>query len=260
MNSDSSLFVLCRQTADYDPIKYHRHPRSCWRLRRSMDKRGFRKALVWNIPGKTRFWCAHPCLEYGGNEISSINDMLSMKSLELHAENLLQAISSDRNNRKEESYRPIAFLAHGYGGLICEQVCFGALLLTYEPATDWRTPQALVTALEEDGTIGRRGLNQTHGIILLGTPHFRAGLAEWAILSARSTGVPCAKTSQRQDWSSLKDDLDKISNMQSAIDDLVQRERGRHSSQRINFRACHSYRPIPKHNLVSISLPLSTSS
>lgn len=64
--------------------------------------------------------------EYGDTRMSSLNELLSQKSLELYAENLLQAISADRKNREEKSDRPIVFVAHGYGGLICEQVCFGA--------------------------------------------------------------------------------------------------------------------------------------
>src|ERR1700733_11644260 len=87
----------------------------------------------------------------------------------------------------------------------------------------WRTFQAVALSVQQEGAdsvesyepnwlTGRR-----HAAFLFGTPHFDAGLAEWAVMSARRLGIPCKKTAQLQDWSELKVEVGKIVTMQSGF-------------------------------------------
>lgn len=59
-----------------------------------------------------------------------------------------------------------------------------------------------------------------NGFILFGTPHFRAGLAQWALITAKKLRIPCADRPRQQDWSELKKDLDQIAGMQTSFCDL----------------------------------------
>jgi hypothetical protein len=44
--------------------------------------------------------------------------------------------------------------------------------------------------------------SRIRGILLFGTPHFDAGLAQWAILSGQEKGIKgCEKTAELQNWS-----------------------------------------------------------
>ncbi|GAB1314018.1 Tetratricopeptide-like helical (Fragment) [Madurella fahalii] len=77
-----------------------------------------------------------------------------------HAWNLLTALSTYREE-DGTSKRPIFFVCHSLGGLVCED----------------RTEQHL-----------RNIVRSTRGIIFLGTPHHGAGLARWAERFARFLG------------------------------------------------------------------------
>lgn len=58
------------------------------------------------------------------------------------------------------------------------------------------------------------------GLIFFGTPHFRAGLAQWALISAKKLGISCADRPRQQDWSELQEDLNLIAGMQARFYDL----------------------------------------
>ncbi|KAK8859486.1 hypothetical protein PGQ11_010220 [Apiospora arundinis] len=74
----------------------------------------------------------------------------------------------DEANIKKRSRHPIVILAHGYGGLMYEQ----ALLLSQQGKQD--------TDFSTDFPADRYQL-----AFLLGTPHFNAGLGEWAIMEEK---------------------------------------------------------------------------
>lgn len=58
------------------------------------------------------------------------------------------------------------------------------------------------------------------GLVLFGTPHFRAGLAQWALISAKKLRISCADKPGQQNWSKLKGDLIQIADMQKKFQDL----------------------------------------
>ena len=78
-----------------------------------------------------------------------------------HGKNLASDVSDQRRSCRE---RPIIFIAHSIGGLVCEQ----ALLICREGEAD----------LE-------KVFHSTRGIIFLGTPHGGAALAKWGHMFAK---------------------------------------------------------------------------
>ncbi|KAH0536046.1 hypothetical protein FGG08_007053 [Glutinoglossum americanum] len=92
-------------------------------------------------------------------------DMVSENRIGNHAMNLLNAIAIYREDDGTNK-RPIIFVCHGLGGLVCED--------------------ALVTAQQPPERHLRDILNFTYGIIFLGTPHRGAALADWAEILAKS--------------------------------------------------------------------------
>jgi hypothetical protein len=57
------------------------------------------------------------------------------------------------------------------------------------------------------------------GFILFGTPHFCAGLGQWALLSAKHLRIPCAKNVQQQDWSETRGGMNSLVDVQKAFRD-----------------------------------------
>lgn len=170
-----------------------------------------------------------------------MSDILSHKRLKEYAEALLEIV-------KEKKFHKPLFVAHGYGGLICEQVRFRisstqnitALLLNFG------TFKALVLSKEREKI-------ESSEIILFGTPHFRAGLAQWALLSATRMNIPCAKTVQLQDWSPFKDDMNLLVQMQKAFRDSE-------SPPPTTIACFFEELPVPGSNLVGRSLLMEQSS
>ncbi|KAH7176205.1 Alpha/Beta hydrolase protein [Dactylonectria macrodidyma] len=85
-----------------------------------------------------------------------------------HAWNLLAAVA-DFRDRDSTNTRPIIFVCHSLGGLVCEN--------------------ALVISSQRRERHLRNVFYWTRGIAFLGTPHHGASLARWAELLSRSIGV-----------------------------------------------------------------------
>ncbi|KAM7196692.1 hypothetical protein V8F33_006032 [Rhypophila sp. PSN 637] len=94
--------------------------------------------------------------------------MVSQNRIANHAWNLLTSLASYRENDNTNE-RPIIFVCHSLGGLVCED--------------------ALVTSRQRPEQHLQNILRSTCGIVFLGTPHHGAGLAGWAELLSRSIGL-----------------------------------------------------------------------
>ncbi|KAL0253214.1 hypothetical protein SLS55_010186 [Diplodia seriata] len=77
------------------------------------------------------------------------------------------------------------------------------------------TYPALTVADNERSSI----LHSIKGIILLNTPHYRAGIAEWATMSAQSIGL--VKKVKQKVWEGLKEQFDGIVSIQDAFRELL---------------------------------------
>ena len=93
------------------------------------------------------------------------------------------------------------------------------------------------------------GLIQIDGLILFRTPHFLAGLAQWALISAKKLGIPCNDSPQQQDWSesTLGEDLKSISEIQKEFRNL---------DSELKMACYFSSLPVPQSKLVSTFCPL----
>jgi protein SERAC1 len=85
-----------------------------------------------------------------------------------HAANLLNDLTSDRA-RCGASSRPLIFVAHSLGGLVCKK----AILLSRN------NPEPHLRSI----------FDHTKGVIFMGTPHRGSWLAYWANLSASALGL-----------------------------------------------------------------------
>jgi pimeloyl-ACP methyl ester carboxylesterase len=95
-------------------------------------------------------------------DVVKIFGMAGRNNLRNHGTSLASDVSDRRNGCRE---RPIIFIAHSLGGLVCEQ----ALLFCGEGGDEF---------LENV-------VRSTRGIIFMGTPHAGADLATWGITIAK---------------------------------------------------------------------------
>jgi pimeloyl-ACP methyl ester carboxylesterase len=144
--------------------------------------------------------------------------ILSHKELIRHAEDLIREMLEHR--RATDPYTII--VGHGYGGLICEQVYLGLPISQRHPVRIL-TPKTQATVIfddslwespPEDSRNGVHGSVLIDGIVLIDTPHFRAGIGQWAILSAKRKNIACAENARHQDWSKYTKDIVGIASMQ----------------------------------------------
>ncbi|KAK8137268.1 hypothetical protein PG984_005208 [Apiospora sp. TS-2023a] len=113
-------------------------------------------------------------------------------------------------NTQNRLQRPMVILAHGYGGLIYE----AALDISYRRSKELH-PNPCHTALA----------HQYQLAFLFDTPHFAAGLGEWAIMCARNRGLTGVKSAKEYPWTSdTEKSVERISKMQRAIPRHIQAE------------------------------------
>ena len=98
-------------------------------------------------------------------DIVKIWGMAGGNNLRNHGKNLAFAVSDRRRGCRE---RPVIFIAHSLGGLVCEQ--------------------ALLYCGEGDKNL-EKVFQSTRGIIFMGTPHAGADLANWGYTLAKYLNV-----------------------------------------------------------------------
>ncbi|KAI1154521.1 hypothetical protein F4825DRAFT_448428 [Nemania diffusa] len=135
--------------------------------------------------------------QYKRDWVRTIEDIVCPKRIRSLSRELLQFLGS--NNHK--SNVPLVVFAHGLGGLMYEQAFVWSVL---DP--------------DSDGSVL---CNRRHVAFLFGTPHFGAGIAQWAIIVAKSYGIKCAKTAQAQDWSLVKNKIMETASMQRQFRDRL---------------------------------------
>lgn len=90
--------------------------------------------------------------------------------------------------------------------------------------------------------------HRIHGFLFFGTPQASPGIAEWAILVAKKRGIKCAKTAQLQDWSLLKEEFDRLEEMQADFRELFDSSRDSEQAKRV--ACCFAKIRIPKTEIV----------
>jgi len=124
--------------------------------------------------------------------------MVSKNRIGNHAMNLLSAVATFRMDDDTDK-RPIIFVCHSLGGLVCED--------------------ALAIAQQRPETHIKQVLNCTRGIVFLGTPHHGAGLAHWAEGLARAIGA--LKQTNAEILAVLKSDSEVLERVQGSFHTMI---------------------------------------
>ncbi|KAI0417742.1 hypothetical protein F5X98DRAFT_374373 [Xylaria grammica] len=183
---------------------------------------------VWKSENSDKSWPTHLfehfqpsariiIYEYKRNWVKSLAEIVNPEHLRTLSEELLVALGQD----EYKSGVPLVVFAHGFGGLLYEQA---------------------VVLSEDTGNIFKQ---RTHTAFLFGTPHMGAGIAEWAIMTAKSHGIPCAKTAQAQDWSLLKDKIAVTAAIQKQFREILEKP-----SSRPRLSGCFSTKREPASSLI----------
>ncbi|KAK0704899.1 hypothetical protein B0H67DRAFT_363684 [Lasiosphaeris hirsuta] len=118
-----------------------------------------------------------------------------------HSKNLLTAVAASRLEGKNQPHRPIIFVAHSLGGLVCKD--------------------ALLAARSSPEEHLRRVFEQTCGVLFLGTPHSGASLATVAEKTARLLGPTTSKPNLKI-LKVLKKDSEVLGRIQADFHALLQ--------------------------------------
>ncbi|KAK0619529.1 hypothetical protein B0T14DRAFT_479768 [Immersiella caudata] len=133
---------------------------------------------TWTAPGATEPWPktllpsqlpTARILTFGYDAyVTDWRGIVSQNRINNHAWNLMTSLATYRE-RDETNERPIIFVCHSLGGLVCED--------------------ALVTLRQRSERHLQNILQSTRGIAFLGTPHHGSALARWAEFLSRSIGL-----------------------------------------------------------------------
>lgn len=107
-------------------------------------------------------------LTYGYDAYILRKFVVSMNGLVDHAKNLLNDLTTERTS-SSASHRPIVFVAHSLGGLVCKE----AVLLSRN------NPEPHLRLIFE----------HTKGVLFMGTPHRGSWMAQWARIPATALGI-----------------------------------------------------------------------
>ncbi|KAH9901850.1 hypothetical protein F4778DRAFT_771119 [Xylariomycetidae sp. FL2044] len=124
--------------------------------------------------------------------------VVSQNRISNHAWDLLTSLGSHRDEDGTNN-RPIIFVVHSLGGLVCEN--------------------ALVIARQRPEPHLSNIMSSTHGILFLGTPHHGSALAQWAEMLSRHIGV--VKRMNSKILEVLKQDSEVLAIIQDGFHTLV---------------------------------------
>ncbi|KAH8891923.1 hypothetical protein GQ53DRAFT_746397 [Thozetella sp. PMI_491] len=124
--------------------------------------------------------------------------VVSQNRIANHAWNLLTSLATHRED-DDTNERPIIFVCHSLGGLVCED--------------------ALVTSRQRSEQHLQNILRSTRGIAFLGTPHHGSGLARWAERLSRAIGA--VKQTNTEIVEVLKRDSEVLARIQDSFHTMV---------------------------------------
>lgn len=152
--------------------------------------------------------------------------VVSQNRIANHAWNLLTSLARFRE-RDDTNERPIFFVCHSLGGLVCED--------------------ALVTARTRSEPHLKSILRLTRGIAFLGTPHHGAGLARWAELLARHIGA--VKQTNSEILAVLRRDSEVLARIQDQFHTMIM-ARSKEQTELIEICCFYEELPLPGAGLV----------
>lgn len=150
---------------------------------------------------------------------ASVNGLIS------HAANLLNDLTTDRVSR-HASNRPLLFVAHSLGGLLCKE----AILLSRNH------PESHLRGV----------FNCTKGVVFMGTPHGGSWMAKWASIPASLLGV--IKSTNKSLLEILKTDDQFLESIQFRFLSMVRELR--EAGGRFEITCFFEELPLPKVGIV----------
>ncbi|KAK0622531.1 hypothetical protein B0T14DRAFT_425223, partial [Immersiella caudata] len=169
---------------------------------------GGHRELTWTASGASKPWPQlllpsklpnARILTFGYDaSVADWNRMVSQNRVANHAWGLLTSLAAHRQG-DETSERPIIFVCHSLGGLVCED--------------------ALFTSRQRDEKHLNDILRSTRGIAFLGTPHRAANLARWAELFSRHLGL--VKQTDKEIAAVLRHDSELLARIQDGFHTMI---------------------------------------
>ncbi|KND92397.1 Protein SERAC1, partial [Tolypocladium ophioglossoides CBS 100239] len=147
--------------------------------------------------------------------------MVSKNRIGNHSMNMLSAIAAYREG-DDTNDRPIIFVCHSLGGLVCED--------------------ALTMAQQRPERHIKQILHSTRGIVFLGTPHHGSGLAHWAKSLARALGL--LKQTNPEILAVLKSDSEVLERIQNGFHTMI-RSRAQDRLPLIEITCFYEELPLP---------------
>ncbi|KAI1853349.1 hypothetical protein JX266_002055 [Neoarthrinium moseri] len=161
-------------------------------------------------------------LTYGyDSQPMNIRSMVSNNRIDNHAMNLLTALATHRQEGNSKS-RPVIFVAHSMGGLICQDM--------------------LVASKSSPEKHLQNVVDSTAGIVFLGTPHSGSALALYAERLAKFIGL--VKTTNPRIIGVLRRDSEVLARIQSQFHSMI-RLRASDGQDPINITCFYEELPLP---------------
>lgn len=153
--------------------------------------------------------------------VSNWQGMVSKNRIGNHSMNLLAAVATYRED-DDTNDRPVIFVCHSLGGLVCED--------------------ALFTAQQRPERHLKQVLHCTRGIVFMGTPHHGSGLAHWAESLAKAIGV--LKQTNTEILAVLKSDSEILERVQNGFHTMI-RSRAQDRLLPIEITCFYEELPLP---------------
>jgi protein SERAC1 len=160
-------------------------------------------------------------LTYGYDAYVVRKSVASSNRLIDHSTNLLNDLTTDRASSNNDSSRPIIFVAHSLGGLVCKE----AILLSRN------NPEVHLKTI----------FDCTKGIIFMGTPHTGSWIADWAKLPASALGI--VKSTNKMLLKILETDDQLLESIQIAFLSMIRDVR--ESNRRLEVTCFFEELPLP---------------
>ncbi|KAG8358018.1 hypothetical protein FVEN_g3950 [Fusarium venenatum] len=153
--------------------------------------------------------------------VTNWKSVMSQSTIGNHSMNLLTAVATFREN-DDTNNRPIIFVCHSLGGLVCEDA-----LSMAQTRPEQHLKQVLLC---------------TRGIIFLGTPHHGSGLAHWAEAMAKSIGL--LKQTNPAILGVLRSNSEVLARVQMGFHTMIQ-ARAQDKLPQINITCFFEELPLP---------------
>ncbi|KAL8366543.1 hypothetical protein RB595_010413 [Gaeumannomyces hyphopodioides] len=159
-------------------------------------------------------------LTYGYDAYVLRRSVASNNRLKDHARNLLNDLTTDRASCEARS-RPLIFVAHSLGGLVCKE--------------------AILRSRNHPESYLRDIFDCTKGIIFMGTPHKGSWMADWGRISARAIGL--VKSTNKSLTEILETKHQFLESIQGRFLDMIREQR--ESGRRLEVTCFFEELPLP---------------